>query len=345
MDRVSDITKRLGLQRASNGNYHCFNKAAHRRGDKNASLGVSDKGFHCFACGISGNNTDLVRQVFNISRSEAVQWLKANGNGFTGRDKDAKKKPQPAKYIPPAIVEKYRVYNPDNPFFVGIERLNLYLAYHACEWHLGIGKGNSTLFLYRDISGHYCNAKAIFYNESLKRNKKIPPRYLYKKTDGYKLPLYGENFLKDAPAGARVVLVESEKTAIIASYALPEIYWLAVGGSNGLTEEKAAILRDYSVSLAFDADTAGRAATERTIKLLNSLSIPAKSLNLFPGRNDGYDLADHFINKLRWLKRETEKLSPRDLQRFEDLATIKEEREGIGRYKAEMAAIKEMKGI
>ena len=53
-----DLYKRLGWERGTNGNFHCWNTAAHGQGtDAHASMSVDNRNgqWHCFTCQIKGN--------------------------------------------------------------------------------------------------------------------------------------------------------------------------------------------------------------------------------------------------------------------------------------------------
>jgi hypothetical protein len=63
--------------------------------------------------------------------------------------------------------------------------------------------------------------------------------------------LFGEHLLRDTTK--MVAIVESEKTAIIASCYLPDFIWLACGGSEGLSIDKCRCLRGRTVVLYPDA--------------------------------------------------------------------------------------------
>ncbi|WP_224483482.1 DUF6371 domain-containing protein [Robertkochia aurantiaca] len=64
---------------------------------------------------------------------------------------------------------------------------------------------------------------------------------------------FGTHLLK-RNSNATVGLVESEKTAIIAAIAIPEIFWLATGGINNINQERNQCLVNRSVILVPDAD-------------------------------------------------------------------------------------------
>ena len=58
-------------------------------------------------------------------------------------------------------------------------------------------------------------------------------------------------------ATAPIVLVESEKTAYLCNLLYPKMLFVACGGSNGITEQKASILQGCTVFIAFDNDASG----------------------------------------------------------------------------------------
>lgn len=65
--------------------------------------------------------------------------------------------------------------------------------------------------------------------------------------------LFGEHLLKTHPDKV-VVLVESEKSAVIGSAIFPDYVWLATGGKSQMREEKLRVLSGRTVLLFPDAD-------------------------------------------------------------------------------------------
>lgn len=63
---------------------------------------------------------------------------------------------------------------------------------------------------------------------------------------GLKQCFFGEHLITRKKV---IGVVESEKTACIMSYILPNRTWIASGGSNGLTKEKCSALKGYEVVL------------------------------------------------------------------------------------------------
>lgn len=64
---------------------------------------------------------------------------------------------------------------------------------------------------------------------------------------------FGEHLLKTHPDKV-VVLVESEKSAVIGSAIFPDYVWLATGGKSQMREEKLRVLSGRTVLLFPDAD-------------------------------------------------------------------------------------------
>lgn len=129
---------------------------------------------------------------------------------------------------------------------------------------IGTTKSGGTIFWQADKEGRIRAGKIIMYNpDNGKRNKSIFPRVnwahiLMKLKDfNMKQCFFGEHLLALFPE--RVIgLIESEKTAIIASVYLPEYLWLACGGLDFLTESRCNILKGRHVILFPDLGSFGK---------------------------------------------------------------------------------------
>ncbi|HXB40545.1 MAG TPA: VapE domain-containing protein [Bacteroidia bacterium] len=167
---------------------------------------------------------------------------------------------------------------------------------HLKLWNVGTSERGLTTFVYQTLSGRFINIVFIEYvnsNEDCKRNKEKTPFSLKAKSGSkYELCLFGEHLL----TSKTVCLVESEKTAIIASFFYPQFDWLATGGNNKLTDSKIEVLFNKEILYINDSDKAGR--NNSTIEKLRAYKQNFKVVNLFPDRSDGYDLADAIINGL-----------------------------------------------
>jgi len=74
---IKDIWQALGYELPrGNSNARCFS-TAHKNGDKNPSMGldVRTNRYKCFACGISGDTIELVKQSKGVGFKDATEWL------------------------------------------------------------------------------------------------------------------------------------------------------------------------------------------------------------------------------------------------------------------------------
>jgi len=74
--KITDLARSLGLQ-IRGRQASCYNKASHKNGDKNFSLGLDTKTnrYKCFACGASGSVIDLYKEVKGVDLSQAITEL------------------------------------------------------------------------------------------------------------------------------------------------------------------------------------------------------------------------------------------------------------------------------
>lgn len=117
----------------------------------------------------------------------------------------------------------------------------------------------ATVFWQRDVQLRVRYGKVMLYNPQTGKRVKEPfPHFTtihsLNKLDGSNLKqcLFGEHLLRES--NKPIAIVESEKTALIASVCLPEYTWLATGGLGGLTEEKCKVQAGRKVTLFPDAN-------------------------------------------------------------------------------------------
>jgi hypothetical protein len=160
----------------------------------------------------------------------------------------------------------------------------------------------SILFFYQNTSGNLVNAKKIKYVNG-HRDKSQPPYFIKSKKDGFGQCLYNEYFLNFIPfnyditfnwSSNPIILVESEKTVLIASYFFPQYHFIAVGGTSGLTKEKAISLKGRKILVCFDNEPTAQERANNTIKLLQQNDCQALQFDLFKNYEvpTGFDLAD-----------------------------------------------------
>jgi hypothetical protein len=213
---------------------------------------------------------------------------------------------------------------------------------HLLNWNVGCGENGQTLFFYRDRAGRFTNCKEIVYGIDLHRDKGISPKFTFTKTQGYSAGLFGEHNLKEP---GKVVLVESEKTAILCSYWNPKYIWLATGGAGGLTRQKAEVLRGRRVFISVDSDRAGRENAKASVVRLEEIGISAGIVDLHPEKQDGYDMGDNVVDTLRALNVKIANLNTDDREYFEERAAILEYEAGFPKYDAEIQTLENLRRL
>ncbi|WP_396167714.1 DUF6371 domain-containing protein [Flavobacterium sp.] len=104
--------------------------------------------------------------------------------------------------------------------------------------------------------------------------------------------------------GDTIAIVESEKTAVIMSMIVPEHLWLATGSKNNFKKELLYPIKNYKI-LVFPDKSEFEDWNKRTSEL-NQIGFKIKCSNLIEGKEveNGYDLADYYIEKRLFSKNE-----------------------------------------
>ena len=164
-------------------------------------------------------------------------------------------------------------------------------------YYIGTSKDMGTVFwnINRDTQAQ--KAKVSYYNSEGRRTNrfKVP----YKNEDGYYSCLFGEHLL-DIPENRdkAVLLVESEKTAIVCAMHFSEYLWLAYGGITALTSDKIHVLTGRKVILIPDMSEKAVAIMNNKLLEFEALQIDAKVWDLTKGKtneelkNNGWYNAD-----------------------------------------------------
>lgn len=161
----------------------------------------------------------------------------------------------------------------------------------------------ATVFWQIDVKGRVRSGKIMLYNPITGKRVKGEPNYITWVHSLLKQPefelrqcLFGEHLLRGNTYP--VALVESEKTAVIASVYLPNLIWLAVGGLNNFNADKCAILAGRKIILypdlgAFEKWSQIAKSLSRLAVFTVSTLLEQKATNA--ERQQGLDLADFLI--------------------------------------------------
>lgn len=259
----------------------------------------------CISCGSEGRyrffedsetGQRLPSEYGRCDRVNACGYFKAPPKNYTTAN-------ETTAIVDHTLVKRSMTHLQHNAFFEFLSsRFNDSIARaQVLLYEVGSAKENRTVFWYKDEWGYYRNAKVYLYQTNGKRDKSHMPRYQFTKKQGYSIPIFGSHIIPMAQGtGVRkIAVVESEKSAVIASAVFKDAVWLASGGSYMLTEERckrlaklSRMLNDAPVHLFPDADEAGRKGFKTAEKRLLSLLTPVIYHDIFPEKNDGWDIAD-----------------------------------------------------
>ncbi len=183
-----------------------------------------------------------------------------------------------------------------------VKLLTLYEIGTSKKW------SGANIFWQIDVNGIVRTGKIMLYN--IETNKRVKQPYdhiswVHKDilTDTYELKqcFFGElliNQFKTKP----IAIVESEKSAIICSYFLPEYIWLSAGNINGLSIEKFKVLKGRKVVLFPDLNKGFEIWQQKAkeFKHLAEVSISdyLQRIATPEQQTKGLDLADYLISTI-----------------------------------------------
>jgi hypothetical protein len=205
---------------------------------------------------------------------------------------------------------------------------------HLLRWGVYSDKdGDLTVYIFRNFNNEVVNLKWFKYKEDGHRDKNFdsyslknpktpphPPKSVERKNfsggkevvEKYQMCLYGEHLLPRQIDDMPVCVVESEKTAVIASFFYKQFHWVSCGSNNGVTDgtdgrpDKIKHLKGRKVYWVGDADSASRMRTDdkgiirpSSVRHLIEHIDDFHVVDLFPDRTDGYDIGDAIVDGLR----------------------------------------------
>lgn len=269
-----------------------FEKAPSKKG---TCPGCGHKGEYRYYIGLS-------REYGKCERVNSCGYQKKPNEFAIPTTKVPTKRPELKIVFPDDEVCRLTITDQSSSFhvFCIAEKLNISKE-HLTKWNVGSRLNErtnriETAYVYQNTHQKYVNIRYFQYSNDGKRSKSQNP-YSLKAAEintKYSICLFGEHLLS---ASKIICLVESEKTAVIASYHYPDFDWLATGGKSGLTDEKIHVLFNREIYYLNDADHAGN--KNSTIDKLKSYRLNFKKIDLFPNRTDGYDIADAIIDGVR----------------------------------------------
>ena len=183
------------------------------------------------------------------------------------------------------------------------------------NYALGATKTAEVIFWQIDLNGKVRTGKIMQYNpitgrrlkhesgaidwvhNKLKKTNHLPEDFNLQQC------FFGEHLLKLYP-DKTVAIVESEKSALIASAIFPDLVWLGAGNMNGLSIEKCQVLHSRNVILfpdlnAFDKWSEKAIQIEKDCNCKISVSTILEDIATPEAKAKGLDVADFMIEQLR----------------------------------------------
>lgn len=258
--------------------------------------------FKCFGCGASGDSIDFVMKVKNFNYGQAIEWISNFQNIQLDKEYIYIPEPErPVSYLPISIIKPYKM---PNNFMIWLKSIfpdHKELVYPISS--SGYWEG-SVCFWYIDIDDNVRSGKIMQYNpENGKRIKDPEPlvTWVHKvlRISDYNMEmcLFGEHLIKKFTKH-KICIVESEKTAIVASIVHPGFLWIASGSLSNLTIKRCQVLDGRDVILYPDVGAEGK-WTEKMEQLKELLPNTKWSLRKCDNNTKGYDLCDFILDKLK----------------------------------------------
>lgn len=215
--------------------------------------------------------------------------------------------PQPVSFIPVEVFKASLKAHETNHFVkflidlfgveVASELVSRYFIATSKHWN------GATVFWQIDTQGKVRTGKIMLYSPTTGKRVKEPFNHINWVHKALKQPefelrqcLFGEHLLIDKTKP--IAIVESEKTAVVASVFLPQFVWLAVGSLTNLNAEKSSILKGRNVTLFPDLngfDKWNNKAKELSHLANFNISDLLERKATEAEKKQGFDLADYLI--------------------------------------------------
>ena len=301
----ADILKVVGhfVQLKKDGANYVGSCPFHTERSNSFVVSKSKNIFKCFGCGEHGDVLDFVMKKQSSTVGNAIKWIvEFHSLTLSPEYKVNEYVEPPTSFIDPKIYHSSIKSDKPNNFTDWLNSIfptvNIIHPISTSKHWIG-----SVTFWYIDVDKNIRSGKIMQYNRlNGKRVKEPKPlvtwvhRVLKLNDFNVQTCLYGEHLLNEFP-DKTVAIVESEKTAIVASIKYPRILWIASGSLSNLTARRCEVLKGRNVLLYPDVG-----AEDRWIEKANQLSefMPDTKFEVRPLQSDikGYDLCDYIIDQI-----------------------------------------------
>ena len=259
---------------------------------------------HEHSCGYHFTPSDYFREnpeeSISLSRKHVI----------TTKNLSVTIKEQPPSFIDRSIMEQTLSHYAINPLYTFLARCmgkeetdrlcSLYRIGTSRKW------GGAAIFWQVDYNGRVRTGKIMLYDATTGKRVKHPHSHVCwvhaeMRLKDYHLfqCFFGEHLLPLYP-DRKVFVVESEKTAVIASHFMPDVLWVATGGKNGCFNERAVIAlagRDVVLMPDLGATQEWQARLPMLDKVCRSVSVNdiLETIATEEQRSQGLDIADFLL--------------------------------------------------
>lgn len=259
---------------------------------------------HEHSCGYHFSPSDYFREnpeeSISLSRKHVI----------TPKNLSVTIKEQLPSFIDRSIMEQTLSHYAINPLYTFLARcMGKAEADRLCSlYRIGTSRkwGGSAVFWQVDCNGRVHTGKIMLYDVITGKRVKHPqPHVCWVHTEmrlkDYHLRqcFFGEHLLSLYPDW-KVFVVESEKTAVIASHFMPDVLWVATGGKNGCFNERAISSlagRDVVLMPDLGATQEWQARLPMLDKVCRSVSVNdiLETMATDEQRSQGLDIADFLL--------------------------------------------------
>lgn len=263
--------------------------------------------FKCFSSGKGGDVIDFIMSLQGLSYHDAIKWIRSfyNMPPVDNEWKYIAPVELPISYIPNETAVSTIRLNSANNFTKWLSKIFDEATSNALilKYNIGTSKHwpGANIFWQQDVNDRFRSGKIMVYNsETGKRVKDPEPLITWAhkaaRMKNFNLcqSLFGEHLIS-SDLNAHIYIVESEKTAIVASINQPENIWIASGSLTNLSYKRCLPLKGRKITLF--PDVGGEQQWSEKMKQLSEL-IPGEwnMMNLSNEYPKGYDLCDYILD-------------------------------------------------